>query len=380
MFENLKRYSELNIYDNSEKIGLFIREGSVSSDIRLLVPFNLLSNDKQFTTYFIMKRDYDQVKEDLMSGNFLLDYVIIQRDALDFDFARLLINKCKSWGIKIIYEIDDDLIHFDRSNPGYDYYHSIKFNLEYQITNADIVTVSTDNLKKMLLYLNKNILVIPNRLIDEWFVKDKLDFNRSKNTIFIGYMGTQFHSWDLKYIGDAVGAVKKYFSKKNKTVIFEVIGGTKESLPWANQINVPVYCRKYLDFVPWLKSSVNWDIVVAPLEDNNLNFSKSELKYIEYSALGIPGVFSDVGPYSQKIISGYNGLLTNNSSEEWSQNIIRLIEDEVLRNKILLNSWNDIRKNYLIHSSLRQWKLIFSCFKRDKENNQYKNFKKRKFK
>lgn len=366
MFENLKKYSELSIGDEAIKIGLFVKEGSVSSEIRLLVPFNLLSSDKRFSTYFILQRDYDAVKKDLHESNFCFDYIIIQRNALEIDFAKFLINKCKSLGIKIIYEIDDDLIHFDRNNSGYDYYHNIKEDLEYQIMHADIVTVSTPNLKKMLNYLNSNILVIPNRLIDEWF-SEIYDYSRPDNIIKIGYMGTPFHSWDLAYIENAINDVKEYYSKKNIQVVFELIGGTNENLSWANQIDVPVDCRKYLDFIPWLKSIVNWDIVVAPLEYNNLNFSKSQLKYLEYSALGIPGVYSNVGPYSQEVVHEYTGLLVSNTREDWAKNIIRLIDDDILKEDIVFNSMNEIKKNYLIKDSVRQWKIIFSCFKCDKK-------------
>lgn len=366
MFDNLKKYSEFSKDDDTIKIGLFIKEGSVSSDIRLLVPFNILAEDKHFSIYFILQRDYANVQKDLLNSSFYFDYIIIQRNALEIDFAKLLINKCKLLGVKIIYEIDDDLIHFDRNNSGYDYYHSIKEDLEYQISHADIVTVSTNNLKKMLSYLNKNILVIPNRLIEEWFSSSYV-YSNPDNIIKIGYMGTPFHLWDLAYIEEAIIEVKEFYSKKNKQVIFELIGGTDESLFWANQIDVPVNCKRYLDFIPWFKNIAKWDIVIAPLEDNNLNFSKSELKYLEYSAIGLPGIYSDIGPYSQNIVREYNGLLVSNTTEDWVKNIIRLIEDDGLKENIVNNSMNEIHKNYLIKDSIRQWKIIFSCFRLDKK-------------
>jgi hypothetical protein len=41
------------------------------------------------------------------------------------------------------------------------------------------------------------------------------------------------------------------------------------------------------------------DIWVAPLQDNLFNRCKSSLKFLEYSALGVPGVFSQLDPYER---------------------------------------------------------------------------------
>ena len=59
---------------------------------------------------------------------------------------------------------------------------------------------------------------------------------------------------------------------------------------------------------------------------------------MEYSVLGIPGIYSSIGPYKECISHEKNGLLVySNSPDEWTENIIRLIEDEnLLDNKLLV--------------------------------------------
>ena len=97
---------------------------------------------------------------------------------------------------------------------------------------------------------------------------------------------------------------------------------------------------------------------------------------MEYSALGFPGVYSAIGPYKDNIIHEFNGLLVEkNDSKEWSKNMIRLIKDNKLKNKIRTNSRKDIEKNYMLSDSIRQWKIIFACFKRNKQSIYYKNLR-----
>lgn len=371
MFKNIRNYKDFS-NSNNIKIGLFIMESSVSSDIRLLSPLNSLSNNKQYETYVILKSDFENVKQDLLNNTFAMDFIIIQRNAIDLNFFKLLFNKSKQLNFKIIYEIDDDLLNMDESNPGYPYYMKIKPDLEYMIKNSDIVTVSTQNLKESLINLNNNIIIIPNRLIEIWEEETFNNSDKPSDIIKIGYMGTIYHGWDLKLLEQPINNVKNYFLNKNKKVIFEVIGGTEESFPWINRIEVPEESASYVNFIRWFKKTADWDIVVAPLEDSNLNKSKSALKYLEYSGLGVPGVYSAIDPYKENIIHGITGLLINtNSSEEWERNIIRLIEDDSLRECILKNAQEDIRNNFLIKDTIKQWADIFKCYSFGSKNKYY---------
>lgn len=360
MYDNFLDYVKRP--NNKEKdyinICIFYKD-RVPFDLRLVAVFNELSKNSKYNFYIVYPKDYDKFKEDISKDIINFDYIILQRDYFDFKIANMLLNKSKELNFKIIYEIDDDLIHMDKSNPGYGYYMEIKDKLEHIISNVDIVTVTTTNLKSQLSYLNDNIHVIPNRLIDMWFEHNKNRIN-SKNSIKIGYMGSIYHSWDLVLIENAIKNVKNYFSKKDIEIIFELIGGTEGKLDFAEQIEVPSKCKEYFHFVKWFKKNVNWDIAIAPLEYSNINNSKSELKYLEYSALEIPGIYSDIGPYSQSIIHKKNGLLVfENSPKEWEQAIIDLIEDNVLRESIISNSFKDIKLNYQIDQSVYDWSELF---------------------
>lgn len=362
MYSNFKKYSERPTKKKKDKINICIfYKDRVPFDLRLVAVFDIITQNPEYDFFIVHPNDYNKFKEDISKERIYFDYIILQRDYFDFEIANMLLDKSKSLDYKIIYEIDDDLIHMDESNPGYNYYMSIKDKLEHIISNSDIVTVTTVNLKNQIDYLNNRVFVIPNRLIDSWFEQDHSSkSSKSENVIKIGYMGSVYHSWDLILITHAIKNVKDYFSKKGYEIIFEVVGGTTEILEGAEKIEIPTNCQYYFNFVNWFKNVIDWDIAIAPLEESNINLSKSELKYLEYAALRIPGIYSDIGPYSNCIVHGKNGLLVrNNSSKEWEENIIKLIEDIVLQDTIIENSFSHVEKNYSINQSADQWIRIF---------------------
>jgi glycosyltransferase involved in cell wall biosynthesis len=97
--------------------------------------------------------------------------------------------------------------------------------------------------------------------------------------------------------------------------------------------------------------------MVAPLKNTIFNEAKSELKYIEYTALGVPGVYSDLPPYNSVVKDGFNGLLAKNSAE-WELKLEKLILDQNLRIKIVENAQKDIKKSYLLKYRVEEWEDI----------------------
>lgn len=379
---DFKCYSEFDMSSDCQKIGLFVStngllEGEYQSTtyIRFLSTFNLINSKFEICIINVDdENEFRLVKEDLLNDYFSLDIIIIERIAFESnEFLELLIEKCKLLDISIIYEIDDDLMSIDKTHALYDFYHEKSLGIEYIARNSDVVVVSTNYLKKVFIDLNDNIVVIPNVITDYW------DCHISKlkqdNSLKIGYVGTFSHNNDLKLIKNAISIVKNHFKSKNIEIIFELIGGTSEDLDWANRILFTLQDRPYPNFVKFLKKSIQWDVAVAPLTKSNINYSKSNLKYLEYTALGIPGVYSDIGPYKESIIHGYNGLLVkNNTSEEWAKNIISLIENEKLKKHIVKNASEDVLNNYSINIAVEMWENILNNCVRDKKTELYKLF------
>ena len=391
-FETITNYPISSNKSKKQKIGIFIRGKtnyySSNSYIRLLSPLNELTNDNDIciidnTTHNKLLKDLENKKN--------LDTIIIQRDIFDISkinskFIKALFKLLKKNNIRIIFDIDDDLLNIDKTHASYDRYSKIYEILIFILKNSDIITVSTEHLKNSLKEYNENIIIIPNTLMKLWNFNPKTTPRNlnSKKTIKIGYFGTRTHEQDIKIINDAFINLKKKI--KNKNIILEIVGVCDEEHEWITHINIPNNYKKnpnikekiknliqyffnkfnimpnqlpYVSFIKWMQNEIDWDIAIAPLEESNINKSKSNLKYLEYTALNIPCIYSNVGPYKEMKIKN-TGLIVNNTTEEWENALISLITNTKLYNQLLRNAYNDIEKNYLVENAVLSWKKILN--------------------
>jgi O-antigen biosynthesis protein len=84
----------------------------------------------------------------------------------------------------------------------------------------------------------------------------------------------------------------------------------------------------------WFALAAQIDINLAPLEMGNLFCrAKSEIKFVEAAALGIPTVASRIDPFTAAITHGENGLLAANPAE-WMEQLARLAADAELRRRM----------------------------------------------
>mgnify|MGYP003152900620 FL=1 len=72
------------------------------------------------------------------------------------------------------------------------------------------------------------------------------------------------------------------------------------------------------------------DVAIAPLEMNNFNDSKSDIKVAECSRYKIPLVASNVGCYDDTIINGETGYLIDPDAPktEWVKVLSKLCKDK----------------------------------------------------
>ena len=100
------------------------------------------------------------------------------------------------------------------------------------------------------------------------------------------------------------------------------------------------------------------DIVIAPLSDNFFNRCKSSIKFLEYSACRLPGVYSRLDPYSGVVIHGENGFLAG-TLEEWEKCLVELIENPELRWEMGQKALETIHKDWLIESHAGDWLEVY---------------------
>ncbi len=86
---------------------------------------------------------------------------------------------------------------------------------------------------------------------------------------------------------------------------------------------------------------VEFDVAVAyvPYEPTDWTYHPT-LKVIEYRAAGLPIIATDVAPNHEYVQTGYNGFLCPNTADDFSQAMLRLIEDRQLLAQTKRNAIN----------------------------------------
>jgi glycosyltransferase involved in cell wall biosynthesis len=255
------------------------------------------------------------------------------------------INKCGS-KCKLAYELDD-LVHGIAPNNilAYQFYSPIRRNNLIEIFKMmDVVTFSTKYLKDFYAsnYQIDNSVVIPNYLPKYlWGQCGKRD-KANKDTrgrprvLWAGSASHLGKGGDLEFL---IPLIKKTLNDI-QWVFFGVqppeLQGMVEFHDWANVYD---YAQK-LD-------SINADIALAPIYDNQFNLAKSDLKILEYSALGLPTIASTIGdkkgPYDL-----INGLKTiPNNPDDWYSCIMELYKNQDEREKLKNAGQVELNKRWL---------------------------------
>jgi processive 1,2-diacylglycerol beta-glucosyltransferase len=287
------------------------------------------------------------------------DIIIIQRDfPKRFDVYNEIIKIAHKEGKPVVFELDDLLFYLPESHP--DRQNSeggdSLLPMFQALMEADLVCVPTTKLRDFGVKYNNNVAVLPNYFDDSlWHFKPPALKTSENDTLIIGYMGGNSHKPDLEYITPVLQDIIKQYPQK---ICLHFFGAKPpDELTYLTQVKwIPANFYSYKEFSAFFQDQMV-DIFIAPLIDNPFNKHKSPIKFFEYSALGVPGVFSNLETYSGVITHGHNGLLAS-SLNEWTDCLLQLIEDENLRFFIATNAQETIRSNWLLSKNAFRWEEI----------------------
>jgi SAM-dependent methyltransferase len=216
-----------------------------------------------------------------------------------------------------------------------------------QISLSDYVICSTQ-------FIKENILkIFPEKVI--YVIKNAIDFDiwdnikpietipvKKEGVIRIGYTGCGNHSGDLEIVKEPILALLDEFPNLEFVLPTPFESWMYVEHPRvlnANRwVSLPVY--------PSMVKGWNLDIGIAPLLDNTLNRAKSNLRWLEYGALKLPTVASNIYPFKNSIKQGKDGLLVSNSSKQWYEALKSLIVEERKRTSMGEAAYVEVKKNF----------------------------------
>lgn len=229
----------------------------------------------------------------------------------------------KAWrSHKLVWETDDDLWTIDPKN-----FRAVRnftperlVELEHAASIAHLVTVSTEPLAEVMRQYNPNVVVIPNHIDAALF--DVVRPRRDRITV--GWAGGDSHLKDWEMVAPKL----RRFLGRNPDVDFHCIG--------ANYLIANKVRGRHSNWEPVLFDyyrTIDFDIGLAPLTASRFNRSKSAIKALEYAALGIPVIASDVEPYQPFVVDGVTGFLVSRE-HEWEARLRDLTNDHAMREEM----------------------------------------------
>jgi len=376
--------------------------------------------EQNYPDLFHVDIDYEP---QLDNNEFLAQYDIIHyhRTMGDYDKISDLLDRCDKLGVKTVMDLDD---YWDPGNhhPAYHLVKSMELDKKIlgNVKCARNVMTTTQLFKNEMLKHNKNVVVIPNTIDPE---EDQYKINpveKEDSRIRIGYLGGSSHKYDLEQLrlnikklhGDKLTDLIKFYiagydlrgsvtmidpntkEQKQRPILpkesvwyeyeqiftdnFTTIGPqykewlmrfekdgvydtTNESYKRCWTLPISSYAKNYNQF----------DIALAPIEENMFNKVKSQLKVIEAGFFKKALIASNFGPYTIDCINAWdkggwnpkgNALLVGsaNTHKEWYEHIKRLIKNpnaitelgeklcETVKVKYHIDTITEHRKDYYL--------------------------------
>jgi glycosyltransferase involved in cell wall biosynthesis len=309
---------------------------------------------------FINKQDI------LMSDFYKTDVMVFQRQHNVTVLEKMKLAKRS--GIKCVYECDDDMFNMppEFAKP-YEFYSKpeVQKTMQLFLMNADEITVTTKHLADAIRprTMGQKIHVIPNYLdIEEWNKPYINKLNTQKDDVTIGWMASGSHKIDAPLVNN----VLMNLMAKHPTLKMHFIGWLAEDdFPWIATYKDRVKVDKWVDISILPYAMQDFDIGLAPLVDNTFNKSKSNIKLLQHSALGIPTVASPLNPYTEDIKDIENGFLAYDE-EDWFEYLDKLIIDKQLRKDVGFEARKLLVNKYDIKLNVGRWIEVFNNLLKDK--------------
>lgn len=261
------------------------------------------------------------------------------------------LNMARQLGKPTVYCIDDNFLEIPQSSQLAPYYNrpDIRETFQKFLREAGVVKTDSSYFASWILQnYNPNTIYFPSSvdfgMIDQW-VKPKTEDGQ----LVIGYGGT-FKEDDFAVVVPALQQILAQF----EYVRLEFCGYAPEVLMRHPKVRVRLDEQDYRSYMHYLFHSA-WDIGLAPLSDSPFNRCKTNNKFREYAACGIPGLYSRHPVYEEWVSHGESGWLVPHTTEGWLDGLWQLITNGELRNKILHQANAVSRQQFHIDGCADRW-------------------------
>ena len=253
---------------------------------------------------------------------------------------------------RLVYEIDDDVFNIERVNwQAYGIYSRATTldAVAHAAETANLVTVTTEPLAQVMREYNDQVVVLPNH-VPGWVCDHQRQ--RAERPV-VGWGGGASHGADIGLVASPLRRFLDRFPGWDATLM-----GTDYR---------PTIKHDRVSFQPWINvgeqpeqfyKAIRYDIGLAPLVPSVFSASKSAIKALEYAALGIPVIASDVEPYREFVLHGTTGFLVKRD-HEWLKYLSELAADDGMREEMGAKAREHARA-WAIDDGWKRWEQAYA--------------------
>jgi glycosyltransferase involved in cell wall biosynthesis len=277
------------------------------------------------------------------------DVVVLQQPSGE-EWLRA-IRSLQAAGVTVLFEVDDYMqavrkidSHELKDVVTRDWVRSAELNMRV----ADGVICSTEYLARRYRAFNDNVWVCPNGIDLRRYAYAR----RAREGVTIGWSGGVGHVASVSRWLPAIADVLR----ERPEARFTTVGA-----PFADEL-APEFgdrCRS-LPFAPlevYPASLSTIDVAVAPSGNNNLFRGKSDLRWLEASALGIPVVGDpEVYPEIEHEVTGLHA----SEPDEAREALLRLVDDAALRRRMGEAAHAHVAEHRRIEVAARRWAEVLA--------------------
>jgi len=202
---------------------------------------------------------------------------------------------------------------------------------------ADMVTTTTEKLASYARQYNPNVFVLPNVVNpDAWWPLN----NAPNKQLRVGWSGGVSHYEDWYSIREPLNALMR----KHRFKLIMAGSHFEGLIDPDNRDLIEVYPWVPFDAHSYRMMSLQLDISIIPLAKLPFNDYKSEIKLVEMSAMGIPSVTANVGPYADT--KDKLRTLRYDTPEQFYSSMELLLTDPARRHEMGLEARKDAMRHY----------------------------------
>lgn len=256
------------------------------------------------------------------------DIIVWQRVALaEIEQVDVLAALAARLGARLVYDLDDNLIDVAEHGEA-DAYRGMVAVVEASLATAHEVWVSTHGLARRVAGIaGGSVHVMPNALDPEIWRTPVSALKNPAAPFQLLYMGTRTHDEDFRMLAEGLQLLDARLPGSFELTMIGVRAHDGAATRWLKSLNPPSYVgASYPAFVHWFSGLSGFDLGLAPLVAGRFNDCKSSIKVLDYAALGLPALASDVEAYRDvALVEGESAFRVENSPQAWADRIHALM-------------------------------------------------------